>query len=401
MTETILTNARIVLPNGEINGSLILDNGLITEISSRNYTSGIDLQGAILIPGIIDIHTDYLERELSPRPSARFPLELALHVMDMRAITCGLTTVCSAARISAEREGPAGSWRGDGLQLALRYEELIPQLRARHLIHVRWSTNFDPVEHILEQMLNLKSIGNLVFNDDMPGERQFRDVEALIRQYATRQDVSFEEARKNMDERIARARETNNRVKVNEFVAGRIPIGSHDDTTIEHVIEAHEAGAALSEMPCSIEAARKAKELGMMVCMGAPNYYRGGSHCGNLSCHEALAENLVDILCSDYHFPSLLACVSLMTTSGMSLSSAVNLITLNPARHLGLDSKLGSIEPGKQGDLVAFHPSNGYSDVVRVWVDGQELFSALPRPTEHQSQTKSSLYQEESSEVPA
>lgn len=382
MTETILTNARIILPEGEIRGSVVLEDGRISEIVSRNYAEADDLHGAILIPGIIDIHTDYLERELSPRPSAKFPLEMALHVMDMRALSCGLTTVASAARISAERTGEQGSWRGDGLQLAIRYEELIPQMRARHLIHVRWSPNFEPVDDILRQLLNLKSIANLVINDDMPGERQFRDVEGLIRQYATRQDVSLEEARKHMEERIERARAVNNRMRVKEIVADRIPIGSHDDTTVEHVLEAHASGATLSEMPCSIEAARKAKELGMMVCMGAPNYYRGGSHCGNLSCHDAMAENLVDILCSDYHFPSLLACVLRMAESGMSLSAAVNMVTLNPARHLRLDANLGSIERGKRGDLVAFHARDGYADVMRVWVDGNERFSAPGVPEE-------------------
>ena len=67
---------------------------------------------------MIDIHTDYLEREMAPRPTAKIPIELALHVMDLRALSCGLTTVCSAARISEEREGRPGSWRGDGLGLA-------------------------------------------------------------------------------------------------------------------------------------------------------------------------------------------------------------------------------------------------------------------------------------------
>jgi alpha-D-ribose 1-methylphosphonate 5-triphosphate diphosphatase len=375
MTPAILTNARIILPDGEMHGSVVLDGNRIAEISSRHYPQGLDLHGAMLTPGIIDIHTDYLERELSPRPSADFPLEMALHIMDMRALSCGLTTVVSAARISGEKDGPTGSWRGDGLGLAKAYERLIPHLRAHHLIHVRWSPNFEPMEAILEQLLKLKCIGNLVFNDDMPGQRQFRDVDALIRQFAIRNNVSLEESRLRMQERIANASEVNNRLRVKELVAGRFPLGSHDDTTIEHVVEAFESGATLSEMPCSIEAARKAKELGMMVCMGAPNYYRGGSHCGNLSCHDALAENLVDILCSDYHFPSLLACALRMVENGMPLSSAINLLTLNPARHLGIDKQLGSIEVGKQADLVAFHPRSGFADVTRVWVNGREQLS--------------------------
>lgn len=114
----------------------------------------------------------------------------------------------------------------------------------------------------------------------------------------------------------------------------------------------------------------------MMVCMGAPNYYRGGSHCGNLSCHDAMAEGLVDIICSDYHFPSLLACAVRMMESGMTPSAAINMLTLNPARHLRRDNEIGSIEQGKRADLAAFHVHSGFGDVVRVWVGGEEKFRA-------------------------
>ena len=401
LTKTILTNARIICPEREIQGSVVVENDCIADILPHNLPDGIDLRGATLIPGIIDTHTDYLEREIAPRPSAKIPLELALHVMDIRALSCGLTTICTAARISEEREGPAGSWRGDGLELARSFEELIPQLRAHHLIHVRWSPNFAPVDRILDELVEIKAIANLVYNDDTPGQRQFRDIDSQIRQRATRQNITFDEAKRLMDERAERARSVNNRMDVKRRIGGRIPIGSHDDTTIEHVLEAHECGATLCEMPCTIEAARKAKELGMMICMGAPNYYRGGSHCGNLACHDAMAENLVDIICSDYHFPSMLACALRMADEGMTLPDAIKLFTLNPARHLGLDGATGSIEIGKRADLVAFYPLNGYGDVARVWVNGKERFSSLMNRDERSREIGEAWRQLEKDAVPA
>jgi alpha-D-ribose 1-methylphosphonate 5-triphosphate diphosphatase len=379
MNETILTNARILCSDRDLHGTVVVEDGCITDVLPRRVPEGIDLHGAFLMPGIIDIHSDYLERELAPRPTARIPLELAMHVTDLRALSSGLTTVATAARIAEAREGRGEggrSARNDGLQLARRFEDLAPQMRVRHVIHIRWSTNFEPDDAIFEELLQLKTIGNIVFNDDAPGQRQFRDVEALIQQHATRRNISLDEARQWMEERKANAGKINNRQTVKSRLGNNIPLGSHDDTTVEHVLEAFDAGCTLSEMPCSIEAARKAKELGMMVCMGAPNYYRGGSHCGNLGCHGALAEDLVDIICSDYHFPSMLASLMRMAEEGMTLSAAANLFTLNPARHLRMDDTIGSIAPGKRADMVAFHHHNGFGDVERVWVGGELRFSS-------------------------
>src|SRR5262249_35449346 len=124
------------------------------------------------------------------------------------------------------------------------------------------------------------------------------------------------------------------------------------------------------------EAARRAKELGMMVCMGAPNYFRGGSHCGNLSCVEAMGEGLVDILCSDFHFPSMLGSAINMIQSGMEPSSAINMMTFNAARYLGRDRELGSIEVSKKADLVAFRPRDSFAAVTHVWVDGMVCLQA-------------------------
>ena len=382
MSRQILTNANVVLPNKTIPGSVIVEGDRIAEVSStRRYADGVDLGGQFLIPGVIDIHTDYMEKELNPRPSANFPLEMAFHFMDIRAIACGLTTVLGAARISGDESGWRGSvpatgpptsiWRGDGVALAKAYRELRKTALARHLIHLRWNPNFEPVGHILDELLHLESVGNLVYNDSVPGERQFRGVnDERIQALARREGITIEEARVVWEERREKLSKINSRPQVKAALAGRIPLGSHDDTTVEHVEEAFEAGATLSEMPCTIEAARRAKELGMRVCMGAPNYFRGGSHCGNLSCVDAMAEGLVDILCSDFHFPSMLGSAVKMMQDGMQPSAAINLMSLNAARHLRRDDELGSIEAGKRADLVAFSARDNFAVVTNVWVDG-------------------------------
>jgi alpha-D-ribose 1-methylphosphonate 5-triphosphate diphosphatase len=380
MNRQILSHATLILPSDTVEGSVVIEDGKIAEVlPGQTFAAGLNLHGLYLAPGVIDIHTDYLERELNPRPDTHFPLELAFHMMDVRAISCGITTVLGAVRVSEENDGPLGSWRGNGLLLAEAYQKLRQSSRARHYLHVRWDPNFEPCDDSLARLLELRSsIGNLVYNDSTPGERQYKNTYSdQIRRYALTKQISVIEAEAEFTERRAKALLTNNRAKVHAAFGPSLPLGSHDDTTVAHVIEAFEHGATLAEMPVTIEAARKARELGMQICMGAPNYYRGGSHCGNLSAHDALTEGLVDVLCSDYHFPCLLGSAVKMMHAGAAPHAAMNLITGNAARHLNLAADLGSIETGKAADLIAFRAQPSFGDVTHAWVDGQLKFAGV------------------------
>lgn len=385
MARTFLKNARTFLPDRLVdNATVVIEDDRIADIlpDARLDDPGIDLAGAWLLPGLIDIHTDYLEKEINPRPQTNFPLELAFHFMDLRAISSGLTTVLGAVRVSDENDGGpnASVWRRNGLELGREYDRLAPHYLARHRIHVRWDTNFEPCAEALAVLRRLKTLGNIVFNENIPGQRQFRNLEDIARKRAARGDLTLEEAMAQLEKKIAIASQINNRPQVAAAFGGKVLLGSHDDTTEAHVVEAHAAGCSLAEMPTTLAAARKARELGLWICMGAPNHYRGGSHCGNLSCHQALEEDLVDILCSDYHFPSLLGSLIKMLEAGIDPARAVNCFTLNPARALGWGDTIGSIEPGKLADLIAVQPADGYGRVLGAWVGGIRRFSADEPP---------------------
>ena len=378
MNNHLLTNARIVTPSQNFMGSVNIENGIITDIvKDKFYPEGTDLQGQWLIPGCIDIHTDYLEKELFPRPSAPFPLPFALHFMDARAAACGLTTVFTALSFS-DNEGKNRSLT-NAMDLAREIDETRHSLLVRHFLHARIDPNSDGILAYLDEMRTFESLYLVVYNDQIPGQRQFT-LEQQVEMRVKGMGITPDEAMTLLLNKAEALKHINNRKQIQEAFKDKYIIGSHDDTTIAHVEEGKFYGATLSEMPTTLEAARRAKELGLWVCLGAPNYYRGGSHCGNLSSLDALDEGLVDILCSDYHFPTMLGSIVKMIETGTNPSEAVNLVTLNPAKMLCFDKEIGSIEIGKKADLVAFVSKKSFASVSLVLVDGLVKYSSNYTP---------------------
>ena len=368
MNSHLLTNARIVTPTENFTGTVEIENGIITSVlKDKYYAEGTDLEGQWLIPGCIDIHTDYLEKELYPRASAAFPLPFALHFMDARAAACGITTVFSAVSFSDNEEKNRSL--AEAMELSRQIDAARHSLLVRHFLHARIDPNSNGILDYLEQMKQLESLYLVVYNDHIPGERQFT-IEQQIEMRTKALGISAEEALERLQKQIAKTKNINNREPIYQAFKDKYILGSHDDTTLEHVAEGKTYGATLSEMPTTLAAARKARELGLWICLGAPNYYRGGSHCGNLSSLDAMDEDLVDILCSDYHFPTMLASVVRMIDNGINPSKAVNLVSLNPAKLLKFDAETGSIEEGKKADIVIFKNKNSFAAVSRVFVDG-------------------------------
>ena len=363
-----LTNAHIVTPEENFIGTVVIEEGIIVEINKKNDRHGIDLNAQWLVPGCIDIHSDYLEKELHPRPSASFPLPFAFHFMDQRAAACGLTTLFTA--ISFTENESMNRTYDDAIQRSKELDKIAETGMIRHFIHSRLDPNSSRVVDYLEAMKEIESLKLVVVNESIPGQRQFR-LEDLIAKRAKMLQISLEESEQLLMTQIEERSKVDKRTEIMEAFADLMPIGSHDDTTIKHVDEAKQYGATLSEMPTTIEAARRARELGLSICMGAPNYVRGGSHCGNLSCHDAIEEGLVDMLCSDYHFPTMLTSVLKMIHSGVAPSEAVSYVSLNPAKFLNMEHELGAIEVGKRADLVSFKEEDDFAKVSHLWVDGQ------------------------------
>ncbi len=202
---------------------------------------------------------------------------------------------------------------------------------------------------------------------------------ALVRKAALQFDVSMAESQARMNAKIASLGAFDNRAATAAALGGRFPLGSHDDTTVEHVVEARALGATLCDLPVTLEPPAVPKNSACWYAWALRTTCAANRTVETCRHARRFAEGLVDMLCSDYHFPSLLGSAVRLIASGTAPCDVAALLALNPARHLGRDAESGSIEPGKRADLVAFQSRAGYADVTQCWIDGERRFAVSDR----------------------
>ncbi len=377
LTEQVFTNARIVLADEVISGSVSIADGRITAIDTGSARIGEDFGGDYLIPGLVELHTDHLENHYRPRPGVFWDPLAALHAHDAQIAGSGITTVFDAVRIGSDVDMPEMLQHAEKLVQAIRAGTEGGWLRADHFIHLRCELpSHDVVQHFdalaYHPLTRLASV-----MDHTPGQRQFRSMVDYERFYAKQMGATPEElqayilARQAEHERYS----TPNRKAIVERARElELALASHDDATLAHVEEASEDGVAISEFPTTLEAASAAHDAGLAILMGAPNVVRGRSHTGNISATDLVAAGLLDILSSDYVPFALLQAAFLLPqrVEGLDLSQALATVTRNPARAAGLNDR-GEIAPGMRADLVRVAANAPLPIVRAVWREGQRV----------------------------
>lgn len=374
LPETVFTNARIVLADEVITGSIRLIDGRIAAIDPGPVRQGEDMGGDYLIPGLVELHTDHLENHYRPRPGVFWEPMAALHAHDAQIAGSGITTVFDAVRIGSDTDMPEMLEHAEKLVLAVRQGGAAGWLRAEHFIHLRCELpSHDVVAHF-EALADHSSTRLVSLMDHTPGQRQFRSLADYKKFYARQMGRTPEELQAFVNARQAdhdRYSAMNRKAIVARAHQLGLAIASHDDATLAHVEEAAADGVAISEFPTTLEAASAAHDAGLAILMGAPNVVRGKSHSGNISATDLVAAGLLDILSSDYVPFALLQAAFLLPqkVEGLDLSRALATVTANPARAAGLHDR-GEIAPGKRADLVRV-AANAPLPVVRsVWCKG-------------------------------
>lgn len=377
-----ISDFRVVLADRVIErGSVRVEAGKIAEIAEKPVV-GAELSGdgLLLLPGFVDMHGDMVEREVEPRPNVPMPLELGLRDLDRRLAVAGITTAYAAVSFSpSSTYGHLRSYEHTSA-IIRALKSMGPQLLVDHRVHARFEITFPKALNVIDALIAEGAVDLISLTDHTPGQGQYRDIERHVEKMVRERGLSRDEASQSIAKRIEE------RTQPAEVMAQTLSaisqtcrahgvvLASHDDDTPAKVALMQDLGAAISEFPVTLEAAREARARGLATAMGAPNALRGQSYSGNLSAREAHAEGVLDILASDYHPSAILpAILELAKVDRAGLAGATRLATLNPAQALGLPDR-GEIALGKVADFVIADDS-GLGHVRATLRDGGKIYS--------------------------
>lgn len=376
--DCVLANARLVLADEEKLGHVLLRDGMIADIGNGAAVpkGAVDCEGDYLAPGLVELHTDNLERHMQPRPKVDWPHDAAILAHDAELAGTGITTVFDALRIGANPD-LQGETKVYARELATEILAMRAKgaLRISHFLHIRSEVCSQTLLQEMESFGPEDRVGLVSLMDHTPGQRQFRDISKLKEYYMGKGSMSepefyaYVEELMRMRAEIGEAHEVAT-VAFAERCGARL--ASHDDTTRTQVEVSAGYGVSLAEFPTTQEAAQSCRDQGIAVMMGAPNLVRGGSHSGNVAA-EALAEvGLLDIISSDYVPAALLYSALKLARLWGDLPRAVSTVTAVPAAAAGLADR-GRIETGLRADLVRFADTGGAPQVRGVWSQGRRV----------------------------
>ncbi len=385
----LLTNATLVTPTETLTqGSLLIERGKISALGTQDELADgfaadleiMDLKGAYVLPGLIDLHTDTLEKEITPRPSADFPITVAMQELDRKLVACGITTVFHSLHFGYQEAEVSNRSRFSRRDVV----EGLHAMASRHtLAHTRLHARYEVVGHgpqareLVGTLVKEGLVHLLSFMDHTPGQGQYTR-ERFIAQRA-REGMTEAQAVAALAEKQQRPRLSWAEMRdVAEVALARgVPLASHDDDSREKVQQMHDLGVTICEFPINQLAAEAARSLGMTVLGGASNVLRGGSLTGNLDVLAAMRAGVVDGLCSDYYPPSMLHAVfKLWRERVLPLPQAVAAATRVPAIAAGLGDLTGSLEVGKAADLIVVCLEEDRPVVIRTFVDGENVHSS-------------------------
>lgn len=379
----LLTNGKIITEEGIIEGyDILIENDIIKKICKNGEVDSDEIEvinayGGFISPGFIDIHADYIENMSSPRPTSIMDFNLSLRETEKVLINTGITTMYHSLSLYGKDIFENKPIRSDENVIKL-IDTIENTQNKRHLIRHRFHARFeiDNVKGVerLKKYIRDGKINLLSFMDHTPGQGQYRNIETYRKTLKGYKDVTDSEIDEMIEERQFKDTITSETIEEIAHMAKdrNISIASHDDDSFDKIDFIKGIGATISEFPITMDVAKYAREKGMFTIAGAPNVLLGKSHSGNLSASEAIKDNCIDILCSDYYPADMLHSVFILNEKyNMDLCEMFKLITINPAKAVKIDNILGSIKEGKKADILIIEKLEELPVITSVFVDGK------------------------------
>lgn len=373
-----LQGAAVLTPEGWLkDATVLIEDGQFAALNHGLKPSGyaaVDVTGLNLLPGIVDIHGDAFERMICPRPGVSMPLAMALLENDQALLGTGITTFFYSITDSFE---PGLRSRETARQLIARITAADSELRVDSRVHIRHEQGNTADFDELCTWLETGQVTLLSLNNHLPPSLD----EATFQRYTKglRQRIKLSEAEIRHLIEAACTRQEEGLTQVKDLVEScrqlGIPVASHDDETEADVARSQEWGVAIAEFPASVSLAIQSRAYGAAVLMGSPNLVRGGSHVGYMSVIEASKAQVLDCLCSDYHYPSLFHAPFLLFKKGlMSFEQAWKCVSEYPAVAAKIGDRKGKIAPGYDADFLVLSPSQSLPNAIRaVYIRGQAV----------------------------
>ncbi len=384
MERLVISGGKLLTPKGIVDpGTLVIEGGIISEILAKRISAGsvetIEAADRYVLPGFVNLHSDCIETEMKMQRRLLFPISPALTNLDRKLASWGITSEFHAINFSdTEEKGRSVALSGQLVEEIIRFRETGNPL-VDHFVHVRCDPSSNPGTNLACKLVQEGKVQYASLQEHTPGVGRYRDLDLVRAHYAKR--WSLDEA--GVASLLQKGKETRKNVYVNEkrfaevTSANRVPLASHDDDTEEKVEYMHRLGIELSEFPLNLPVALKARSLGLSICMGAPNAFRGQSQMDqNISARQAIQAGVVDILCSDYYPPSLAYATFTLAREGfLSLNQSLNLVTFNPARFIGKGDTIGSLEEGKNANVCIVNLEHDIPVVTCTLVKGAVVYN--------------------------
>ncbi len=375
--QTIIRSTNVLI-DGKFKGAdIVIQGNIITAVEPyKTIDIAIDLGDRRIVPGFVDLHGDAIEKELEPRPGAKFPTRMAVIELDKKLSMAGITTMYHAIGFNDEELSKGRGTEQSRELIEEIYEANKAHLGVDNLVHVRFEITSESSLETIKKLIEMNKVDMLSIMDHSPGQGQFKTLESWKKYHLSAYTIDDQDVEQYLEKKLSKDKVGIVEDLVKFGLEHNIPVLSHDDDCEDKLNTLKALGVTFSEFPLSVEVALKAKKMDIAIGMGAPNVVRGGSQSGNIAARELVKKGVCDYLCSDYHPASmLLSPYRLQEDVNLSLEDGFAMISSTPARFANLDDR-GEIKAGKVADIVVIDESH-FPKVVLTFKDGEVVYNGI------------------------